>query len=212
MGKSTVVSVLPFVLTEEKPGLNPSYYEIPSAKEKGLAVLVVKDGFHNVLIPYSDDKAPPMRVTDTSERIAESLILDYVTSCLAVDYETGALPGLFWLDGEISEAQIKISYTKRLEQAVTGTKLWFQRLVKLADDDWQKYHQHRSITDLQRSACSYLNMTREWNFDVMTEGNRLCWGCKAAVHPAAIVCGNCKAIINMEEYQKNKDRFVQNSN
>jgi len=208
MGKSTIVSVLPFALTEEKPGLIPGYYEIPMAEKGDFSILVVKDGYHNVLIPLADDKAPPMRVTDTSEKIAESLIMDYTNACLAIDYELSAFPGLFWIEGEQTKALIKTLYAAKLKSANEMTMRWFERLVKMADDDWARYHQHRTITDLQRHACTYLNMSKEWNFNVMTDGAKLCWGCKVAIHPRAITCSNCKAIINMEEYTKNKDRYV----
>lgn len=213
MAKCTLVTVLPFALTEEKPGLIPGYYYIPPAPKNDFSILVIKDGYHNVLIPLSDDKAPPMRVTDTCDQIADSLINDYTNACLAVNYEPEpdgsiATPGLFWLEGALAKPEILAKHQIKLTQANKNTKCWFTRLVKMADDDWAKYHQHRSISDLQRHACSFLNIQREWNFDVQTSSNILCWACKAMLHPAAIICGSCKAVINIEEYEKNKARFV----
>jgi len=64
------------------------------------------------------------------------------------------------------------------------------------------------ITDLQRIACKYLRLTREWNFDVFEALGNLCWACKTALNPTAIICQNCKAIINKTEFDKMKGQFA----
>lgn len=214
MGESTVVNTLPFRLSEPKPGLVPSLYEIPAAPAKGqVGTLTVHDGYHLVVIPLTDERTPPMKVTDTSERIAQSLIDDFVSACLGVDYEvrdngTMAIPGLFWLKGDVSPQVVVSKHASQVESAVKNTVTWFEKLVRLADDDWAKNHMHKAITDLQRRACSYLNLEREWNFDVLKNLSTNCWSCKSVVNNEAIVCPTCRAILNAEEYKKNKERFA----
>lgn len=213
MGKCTVVSTLPFGLSEDKYGLIPFRYLIPPAPKEGISVLVVQDGYHMYQIPLSDDKAPPMKIVDLAEKIAEGLCADYIGANLAVNYEVlenGAIsaPGLFWLEGALSVVQVTAGYGDRVKQARNNTMAWFQNLVKIADDDWSKTHQHRTITDLQRSACRNLGLEREWNFNVFDMTLTLCWACKTSVNPTAIICSGCKSILNIDEYNKNKHRFV----
>jgi hypothetical protein len=214
MAQSTVVNTLPFELNEPKPGLIPSIYIIPSAKGIDFSMLHVNDGYHLVLIPLTDSKVPPMRVTDTSERIAQSLIDDYVNGCLGIDYtrheETGAIaiPGMFWVPGAASRSDVVSQHAEKLRAAKNNTIAWFERLVKLADDDWAKNESHRTITDLQRKACTHLGIDREWNFDVFKQLSNLCWACKSTINPAAIICHNCQAVLNATEYEKNKTRFA----
>jgi hypothetical protein len=213
MGKSTVVSVLPFALSEPKPGLFPSHYDVPAAPKGGFSSLIVEDGYHLVLIPLTDDKTPPMKVTDTSEKIAQSIIADYISSCLAISYDpredgTLAIPGLFWLEGAKYPNQIEKEHSQKINQATRNTMAWFENLVKMADDDWSKTHQYKTITDIQRKACSFLNLEREWNYDVFKNQLTLCWSCKASVHPDAITCSTCRAILNNDLYQKNKERYA----
>lgn len=208
MSKVTLVSTLPFKLTEHKPGLNPSYYEVPAAEYNDISTIVIEDGFHLLLIPLTDSKVPPMRITDTAEQIAASLIRDYVSAKLAIDLETGAIPGLFWVEGKMSTLEIKQRFPHKVEVALHQTTLWFENLVKLADDDWAKSKQHRSISGEQRDACNFLNLEREWNFSAQAELNNLCFACKSVVHPEAIICSVCKAILNQVAYDKKKSQFV----
>lgn len=216
--KVTLVSTLPYKIREPKWGLIPSVYEIPAATEDkhgkmipGLAYIA--DGYHNVIIPLSDDKAPPMKVTDTAEIIARSLIDDYVNANLSISYDVldnGAvpIPGLFYVEGRKGAVEIELQFEPLLTQAKKNTLAWFERLVKLADDDWAKNKQYKMITDLQRTACTALRLQREWNFNVFEQQANLCFGCKSIINPSALVCANCGFILNPEEYSKVKHQFV----
>lgn len=212
MGQSTVVSTLPMQLSEDKYGLVPFRYVVPPAPKGNISTLTVGDGFHLILIPLSD--SPPMRVVDLSEKIAEGLCQDYIASSLAVSFDSiqdnggYSAPGLFWVEGAFDAKGIASKHANKVDQAFKNTAAWFRSLVKIADDDWARWHMHRTITDLQRIACNYLELEREWNFTVHNNVISLCWACKAAVNPTAIICGGCKAVLNVAEFEKNKSRFV----
>lgn len=213
MPKVTIVSTLPFDLYEEKPGLTPGVYRIPAAKDSGISVVHIGDGYHHIVIPLSE--APPMKVIDRCDKIAQGLINDYQNSCLGVSLEfsesdgiTQAIPGMFWVDEPLTDAQVKFKHKPEIDQAFKNTKAWFARLVQIADDDWQRYRQHKFISDLQRSASRFLGLEREWGKSLVANTPLVCWACKTPINAMSIVCMNCKAIINMEEYEKNKDRFA----
>lgn len=218
MAKSTIVSTLPFTLVEPKPGLIPSIYEIRGARKPDIiGTTQVDDGYHLFVVPLSAENSPPMRVTDTSEKIAKSIIDDIINSMLSVSYEQierdnetyQALPGLFWIPGVSSIADVMKTHKSRVNQALGNTILWFENLVKLADDDWNKNHQFKTISDLQRKACGFLNLSRDWNFDAVQAMNNRCWACQQSFNPGAILCGNCKAILDKEAFEKRKSEFAQ---
>jgi hypothetical protein len=222
--KVTVVSTLPWALFEPKYGLIPDLYMVPRAKKRGeIGILTVADGYHYQLIPMASDRMPPLKVVDVGEVIAESIITDYISASLAIDrtpLENGAvpIPGLFWVEGVYEDhksqerdaqlkQKLKLENAERIHQALQNTTAWFERLIKVADDDWAKYHQYRFITDSQRAACGWLGLQREWNFSVFEANNSLCWACKKVVNPTAIIC-SCGAILNQAEYEKRKSQFV----
>lgn len=220
--KVTVVSVLPFFLNEPKYGLIPDLYQIKKAKKGDVSLLHVKDGYHFQLIPLADIRTPPLKIPDLGEVIAESIVKDYTNACMGVDYnqlDNGAVPvpGLFWVEGTYVDEDdkkndelkrtLKFKYQKEINQAILNTTAWFERLIKIADDDWAKYRQYRFITDYQREACNWLGLQREWNFSVFEANNSLCWACKKVVNPTALIC-SCGAILNPEEYEKRKGQFV----
>jgi len=225
----TVVNTLPLALYEPKYGLIPDLYQVPKAVKGDVSLLTVADGYHYELVPLASERMPPRKIVDVGEVIAQSIVQDYIGSKLGVDYtplENGAIPmpGLFWVEGafqikndtnKIKEKReneelkigLKVKYADKIEQAILNTSAWFERLVKIADDDWQKYHQFRFITDDQRKACGWLGLQREWNFTVFEANNSLCWACKKIVNPSAIIC-QCGAILNMAEYEARKANFI----
>lgn len=206
--KCTFVSTLPFPMTEDKPGLIPSHYLIEGVQQPGdFTITHIDDGYHNFIVPLSDEKAPPIKMIDTGEKICEGLITDYLGAQLAISTEKRqdgftAIPGIFFVEGVFSKDVIKAIHRDKLRIALGNTAAWFERLVKLADDDWARYHQHKTISDVQRDACNYLGIRREWNFEVQDVLNNLCPACKSSIHPEAIICAVCKTVLNVEEFKK----------
>lgn len=230
--KCTVVSTLPLVLYEPKYGLIPDLYQVPKANKGDVSLLTVADGYHYELVPLASDRMPPRKIPDLGEVIAQSIVQDYISSKLGVDYtplDNGAvpIPGLFWVEGsftyknddvdkdkekEIKKNQelkntLKLKFQEKINQAVLNTTAWFERIIKIADDDWAKYHQYRFITDDQRKGCNWLGLQREWNFTVFDANNSLCWACKKVVNPSAIIC-QCGAILDMVQYEARKAQFI----
>lgn len=211
--KVTLVSTLPFPLKEDKPGLIPATYRVPAAKHNEFSFIHISDGYHLMLVPFADEDMPPMKIPDQGEVIANAIIVDYTAACICISFDPRAngeqaVPGLFFVEGHLYPEDIKKRHADELAKAFLNTNFWFERLVKMADDDWAKTHQHKSIADSQRAACNYLNLQREWNFTVMDTLKNLCWACKQSVHPDAIICSNCKAVINEVAYKEAKGKFA----
>lgn len=215
--KVTIVSTLPFVLTERKPGQIPGYYQVEAAPTKEtLGITHVGDAWFPELIPFADERAPARRVHIPAESVAEGIVTDYIGASLAVQYdilEDGAMrvPGIFWVNGVLSGSDVIHRYAARVNQAQRNTIAWFEALTKLADDAWEKFHQHIMITDLQRNAARYLGFkNKDWCVNIVEAmtSQSSCPSCMSAVNKGAIICFNCKFILDRKKYDENKANFA----
>jgi hypothetical protein len=198
---STVISLLPVLVDESKPGLLPGQYIIPAVADPLHDVEVLH--IYRARFPvYLDENRPALIVPAPSDTVADSFCRDYKTSMS--EYQPGiAEPGLFWVRGKISRQEVKTLLAKELEEARAMQIAWFKKLVEAADDDWGKYHIRRMISTIQRLAASILKLEKEWNQEREVAINLMmvpCKFCRADVHPEAIICQYCRGILNMARY------------
>src|SRR5438132_14196669 len=95
-------------------------------------------------------------------------------------------------------------FSDDLEILWTQQKNWFIKLIKLADDDWEKTRQHKFISDMQRYAAKAVGLERPWIIKpMMLEDNKVikCLACQSPISPLAIVCPNCKFILDKEKFE-----------
>jgi len=191
----TIASVLPFPVKEpNKPGLCPGEYPLGPSDGKRPVLLIVKDA---VRPQYNEDfKIIDMPVP--AKTVANSVVDDYVTSQQLTSEE--ACPGLFFVDGEYSQADFEKVFADKINEALNKQDRWFKTLVKDADDWWQQHHQHRFISDLARSAARFLNYKREW-LDDSSDKTIKCPACMTYVSREAAICFACHAILNEEKYK-----------
>lgn len=191
----TVVSFVPFSIWASKPGLSPCEFSIPPSDDKP-SLLNVKDGFRLVF----DQDSKPMDFPVPGEEIAGSIVNDYVSSLVFTD--DTRKPAIFWVPGKFENSDtVEKTFKDKVVEAKQKQSDWFKFLVSVADDDWQLWHQHKVITDMQRHAAKSLNLKREWvqdNPDTFTK----CASCMTLISVEAAVCFACKAIINQEKYSK----------
>lgn len=201
MSKSTIVSVIPFPLIETKPGIYPGKFEIAAAKPNDFEILVIGNSVYHVEI----DENRTITVPAVSEQIAESIIEDYVIAQIAFSREEDVAPGIFWVPGENTKKDIITKFNEKLEYAKQRQIRWFRELVKIADDDWEKTRKHRAISDMQRYAAKSLELDRPWIIPIsINDENSLmtkCVACRSIVSTDAIVCSNCKCILQPEKYK-----------
>ena len=200
MSKATIVSLLPIELHEIKPGTYPGDFRIPAAKEGDFEILPIGDSVYYV--QFVLDNRPPLKMTDTAEKTAESIVNDYITTVLGLGPD--AKPGLFWVPEHLDKKALAVKYATQLATARAQQVKWFTNLVRIADDEWVKSGKmHRSISSLQRSASKFLGLEREWYIEPTTElGPIHCPACRTIVHPLAIVCEKCRAVLKPDEYKK----------
>lgn len=202
---ATVISLVPFAIEETKPGMTPSRFYIDPAPRDGFTCLKVTKCSHGV---YLDEFRPVLVVPTAPEEVAQALCYDYKKGQLGIEL-TVAEPGLFWVPGDYAGAEhhkaLEAQYAAELREARALQVNWFKRLVELADDMWSKFHRRSMISEMQRIAASILKLEREWLIDVEIAASLSeCPVCYEKVHPRAIVCRSCNAILNEAEYAKRK--------
>lgn len=203
----TVCSIAPFPIVERKPGLYPGEFSLAACKDmwEDIEVLHVDECRFYVYLDLDRGSFP---VRASSEQVATSIINDYINAQIAVSDD--CYPGLFLIPGKVSKQMALKS--DLLPQARDVQIRWYHALVKMADDDWSRYHQHRVITDIERQAAKALQLEREWLIVTPDRVNRadqvVCLVCRSQLQPETILCPQCNFIVNPEAYDKIKDRFM----
>jgi len=196
--KCTVVSFVPFELLEAKPGLIPPAFLIEKSDGKTPTIIHVGNSLHYV---YLDDTRGSLPVRGPSDIVAESIVRDYVDSQLGID-EFSA-PGLFWVPGEYTIAEIKVKFKDEIKSALDKQHNWFTNCCRIADDDWNKYHQHNVISSAQRlmaEMLGYSAVEHPWMAAVRKSEMPKCNACFSLLNDAAqTVCHVCKASLVQKE-------------
>lgn len=203
---STIVSLLPFELTENKPGVNPTEFVIRSRhKDYGFGLTTIpNDAFYLVNPdPLADAKdVRNIKVLIPSIELSQSIIADYINALLGVELPD-IVPGLFAIKGNHSDHRfVKTNFSKEITFYTNAQNKWFIRLVEMADDVWSKSKSPVTISDIQREACKLLGYERDWINPLPSELQEKCPICKSAINPGALKCIACGFILNKLEYDK----------
>jgi len=192
MEYATIVSIFPFDTEEKKPGLANGNFFISGAKEDDFVVYHVRDSFFTMRIPATDNH---VNVPIYARVLAKSIVDDFAGSHIASDTE--ARPGMFWVPGKLDKLQVLSQYKDKLEAAKISQRGWFLNLVKLADDDWNQYHQQGLISEQQRYAARALKYDAPWlvKYDNVS-GTKDCPVCYTKIDQRAAKCPQCLAILD----------------
>jgi hypothetical protein len=194
---STVVSYMPFPINEEKPGLFPPRYHIDASDMKTPSLLKIGTANHFV---YLDESRGTLRVPDPSDQVARSICEDYIESQLGVDDD--ARPALFWVPEDVSAEEIKEKMKIEIARYLLKQKQWFTNVCMLADNDWNRYHQHNVISAFQRQCAKFIGLKQsehEWMSPLTTMESNACPACGTSVAKGVIICPNCKLILDKEK-------------
>ena len=200
LDKSTVVSIFPRLVHEDKVTLTPGIFDIPSGTYDKPAILIV--GPSSWWKEMEEDQ-PLLEVTCSSIQIADSIVKDYSNGLLGCDTsDTG--PGLFFIPGEFSVEQIKKDHKVRLDLAQTKQRNWYANLVKLADSMWARTNGNPlSIDDLMRLAAQELGMKdKPWLKDFTTIELTPCPSCGTLRNSSFPVCAICRTIVDKKRFEE----------
>ena len=198
----TIVNYLPFQFIERKPSLVPEEYTIPAAtdNEKTPGILHVSPVHSRLYMPLQEQL---FKVPIDAESLARDLVKSLVSA--QIEYEDGvAAPAIFYLPGTHSAREVKANFAKEVDAALARQNLWLLKLVKKADDEWQKFRQHKFITDMQRWAAKKLGMKKEWG-EVSAAAPLEVENCKFCGHSTLkgiVVCPNCKNVLDSVRFKQ----------
>lgn len=189
----TIVSLMPYAIQENKPGLIPDTFYIPPSNGKVPAVLHITDARSNLYV--RDGRTYP--ITHPAEEVANAIVNDY---CIAqLQASDDARPAIFWVNGKLTGAEVLTKFPAEVAEAKTKQNRWFMKLVTLADDDWQRTKQFRMISDVQRHAAKSLGLiNKPWYLSPEPQEFVKCPACNTLVEKNAAICANCKYVINRE--------------
>ena len=197
--KSTVISLFPLPISAEKPGIFPGVFRIEASNGEPSLLVVGQSTYY---VDVGEDR-PQLTVHKQSAEIARSIVEDFITAQLGIDDEKGIRPGLAWVRGEFSLLTLKAKHSKLLADLRSSHKAWNMELVKLADDDWQRYHKHTVISDIQRIAARQLGYAdRDWLIVEEQLKSSNCPGCGTPVVPTIVVCPSCRCILDKVKYDQ----------
>ena len=199
---STIISIIPFQVTEFKPGIYPGSFVIPASKDERPMSLIIPPAI--TFVDRIDQ--PALRIRLSSFEIAQSVVNDYILSNLGTDLDRNAKPGIFCVPGTHTE-KLEDNFVDELLAAHRSQQNWFLKLVEIADDDFAKDQRHIVVSDIQRHACRALGYERPWLLKLKEENEvkpKTCVACYTPVHPNAIICPVCKTVLDRERYAELK--------
>jgi hypothetical protein len=197
----TIVSIVPFLINEFKPGIYPGRFTIqPCLDSKRPETLIVGSSVHFIQQYNGDEEMPPVVVKTTCKDIATSVVNDYLRG--QMDANPDCHPGLSFVRDKISTEELIQNYKPLLAELSRKQLKWFGKLVERADNDWNRYKRHSVVSDNQRFACRALGMEKEWLTVDSNDVPIKCPACFSLCNKAAIVCANCRCVLDQEKFKK----------
>lgn len=191
---TTVVSIFPMEIKENKPALYPGIFIIPPGSFKEPSILHV--GTSKYFVPLIADRV--LAIDNTSVQNARALIVDFVDSQLNVTADVR--PGLGILPGRVEVEDIMQKFLPMLLELRRVQDNWFKTLVQLARADWARYQRPQYISEIQRVAAKELGLLDEPWLASTIQRQAQCPVCQNVIQPDAIVCSTCRAVLNKEKH------------
>lgn len=183
----TIVSMLPYELNEVKPQIQPGAFLMPPAARGDFNILTIERAERPFYVDYQRGN---IMIPEDPEVVAKSVVNDHIKA--TVNVTDGAHPGLFYINGLKTKDQIKKENSTELLACGKVQDAWFSRLVKAADDVWQRFRRHNTISDQHRFACKMLGLKREWAEELKAENTIQCMYCTSLISAKALVCPTCR--------------------
>ena len=193
MDKATVVSIYPKLIDEFKATIQPGRFVIKPGSVKRPSVLVVGPSSWWREI---DEDQPLLEIPVSSILIADSVVKDYCNGLLACNMGD-IMPGLFYMIGEHTAADVVAQFSKQIAIAEVKQKSYYHELVKLGDSLWARSQGNPlAISDDMRMAARELGIgdNKDWMKDFKAVDMERCFACGALKNPEYPVCSSCRAI------------------
>ena len=193
-----IVSLYPFKLDIEKNSIEPSRWIIPKGSKESPAVVPVADGKYQY---YVDSDRGYQEMLLPAAQIAESVVKDFLVSCLHAGPDSH--PGLFWVPEPFNPE----THLEQAKKALDAQEKYFKNLIRIADSDWSRAPNPSMIGEIQKVAARYFGLKREWALEP-GEDTRMCPMCSVTVKSFAVVCPQCRYVLQPKKYERMRDRVA----
>jgi hypothetical protein len=199
LDKSTVVSIYPKEVLSVNHTMFPGTFVInPGTLDKPTLLVVGTSSWFKEM----EEDQPLLEITVGSIQVANSIIVDFCNGLYGCNMHD-AMPGLFFVQGEVTEKDLKVRYVSRLQKANENQKRYFSALVRQADALWSRSNGNPlAISDDMRLAANELGVAKEWLADFQHIEMIRCVACGAMRNPNYPICGACHNVIDTEAYKK----------
>lgn len=157
--KCTIVSIYPKLIKDKKTTIEPGLFVIqPGTYDKPSILVVGASSWWKEL----DEDQPLLEITNHSVQIAESLITDYFNGMMGCNM-ADAMPGVFYVHGELTVEEIKKKYSAKLAIAKAKQIKYWEALIRLANIGWARTNGNlAAISEDMRLAATELGITPDW--------------------------------------------------
>jgi len=192
LDKSTIVSIFPSPIDEVKWTIEPGKFHIDPGTFENPSILVVGS---SSWWADTDIERPVLEIPTGSIQIAESIVKDFCNGMYGCNM-SDAMPGLFFVLGEKTVSEIKLSYRNKLDEVKDKQNKWYQILVQQADALWARSNNNPLVIwDLMRIAARSLGLhDKSWLKDFHLIQLVPCKFCGTMRNPNFPICQTCKAI------------------
>lgn len=194
--KATVFSIYPQEIVERKLTLYPELFVIPAGKPEAPGRLVVgtSSWWRDI-----DPEQPMLEIPVSAVVVADSIVKDYNNSRIGSNMGD-AVPGIFYLSGDISIKELVERFAPVLEDAIVKQRNWYNVLVKMADALWARTNGNPlSIPEDCKIAAKELGFSRDWVQNFIRIEMIPCVACGALRNPNFPICGNCKNVVDKKK-------------
>jgi hypothetical protein len=206
--KSTIFSIYPKPINERHWTIMPGFFHIDPGTYKEPARLVVGSSSWWREI---DETQPLLEIPNSSVQVADAVVKNYCSGLLGCNM-ANAMPGLFWLPGEVSLIDLitKEEFKAALELANKKQRTYYTGLIKMADTLWAKTNGNPlCISDDMRLAARELGGEKDWTKDFSMIERISCVACGQPRNPAFPICPNCKNIIDVDKAKALNLKFAE---
>lgn len=198
--RATIFSIYPReVIDDTKITIQPNIFIIPAGTYDNPGRLIVEPAswWRDI-----DPEQPLLEIPVPSIQLADSIVRDKVSHRLGASIGE-AQPGLFYLPGEITVAELKSKYQLLLDKANARQLNWYQSLVKMADALWARTNGNPlSIDDSMRLAAKEMHLERPWLSTFRHVEMTPCIACGTLRNPTFPICPHCKNVVDKDKAEK----------
>jgi len=194
--KSTVFSIVPFPISEFKPGIYPGKFDIEMCVDDNLPKRLVV-GPSEYFVNMAEGR--PQRLMTPSFQVANSIVLDFLNGQLWTS--PNEHPGITWIHGEVSVSEFITKHQEKHTEMKRVQKNWYVRIIKETDNEWTKNHNTRVVTAQARFAAKVLGMEPEWlTTEIVGFETNKCPACSTPNAKTNIVCTNCRCVLDEKRF------------